>query len=353
MTVRHLGFGSRAAGWLCTAVLALAAAGCGGGGGGSGDPAPSFSDPPAAPPATAAAIGTTTTDAMDATRAAVATADGLVARQASMNGLAALLGQSVAGMESPVAAELVARVSRSPQAHPDRARILATTDPCTDYVDSPCTGTVTTDTNIANNATTINAGQFVEATFNNINGFLLGRAVTFSGKLRIEFLTGINAASGSFNGMGLRIKFTAFAGTVAGNAFGPISETVDLNISAQGVPTLVTGGVRYGTVAGVTSTGAGSYTIGSGTARLGYGAAVSGYVDVNLTNWRIGAARPLVNSTASITNGSVTVTVTVASSGASTVTYNVSIVSGGVTRTFTVTAQYASGTPTYTATATN
>lgn len=353
MTVRHLGLGSRSAGWLGAMALALAAAGCGGGGGGGGDPAPTFSDPPAGPPAAAATIGTSGTDATDATRAAVATADGLVARQASMNGLAAVLGASVAGMDTPVASELIARVSRSPLQHPERARILATTDPCTDYVDAPCSGTVTSDTNIANNATSISAGQYAEVTFNNISGFLLGRAVTFSGKLRIEFLTGVSTTSGSFAGMGLRIKFTAFAGTVAGNTFGPISETVDLNISGQGVPTLVTGGVRYGTVANVTSTGAGAYTIGTGTARLGFGAAAAGYVDVNLSSWRISGGRPQASSSASVAAGSVTVTVTVASSSASTVTYNVSIASGGVTKTFLVTAQYTGNTPSYSATATN
>lgn len=336
---------------LAGLVLVLALAACGGGGdGGSSTPPPS--DPPQGPPATAATLGTSSADASDAARATVAAADGLAGRYASMNGFTALLGVPLAAEPATPGAVTLPETARANRVDGRAYRLDVTTEACTEFVDAPCTGTVTVDTNVANNASTLVPGNYLDATFNSLSGQVLGRSATFSGRLRIEFLTALNLNNPQLPGLGLRLKFTNFAGTLAGSPFGPISETADFNFSSQGVGTLTVGGARYGSLGGVSVTAAGTYSISTGDVRLAFGSAGTAYVDARLTNWRTQGGRPVVGSQATLTaaNGA-TATVQVTASGSTTVVYAVTLVTAGGTRAFTVTATYAAGggAPTYAA----
>ena len=160
-------------------------------------PTLSSPDRPAGPPATAATVNATPSDAVSVTQSALAAANGLVAQKNALSGLEALLGADVTAQAAgPLRPGLVAT---------GRKHALATTtEACQVVVDAPCSGTVTADTDIPDTATTVTAGQYLDATFNAINGSLGGNIVTLGGRLRVEFLTGLNLNSSSLNGLGLR-----------------------------------------------------------------------------------------------------------------------------------------------------
>jgi hypothetical protein len=336
-----------AAGRSLAAVWVVATLAACGGGGGGGDPAPTSSTAPSGPPATAAAVSNTPSDAIDLTKATVAAADGLVSRQGSLSALTALTGV-------PVSSAQAGPLSLFHTAPAGMKRALAvTTEPCTDALDPPCSGTLTVDTDIAVNATRASAGQYASATFNSISGSIGGVPVSFSGGLRLEFLSAFNFNASSLAGFSMRIKLNGFAGSVGGTAFGPFSETMDLVFDAQSVPTLTANGARYGALSGVSVTGANAYRIDSGSVRLGYGSTAAGYVDVSLRGWSSRDGRPVSGSFASVDVPGWTTSVSVVSSSATTVLYDVSIVGSvpGSTRLYRVTATYPAGggAPTYTA----
>lgn len=342
--------GSRLGTALLVLVSALSACGGGGGGDAGASPVVSFSDPPTGPPAVIAAMGPSATDAVDSVKAVVAAADGLVARHGSMKALGAALGVSVAGGPAPVSlAPVLQRASRLPDG---RAHILATTiEPCTEVVDAPCSGNVVMDTNVPDNAASVARGQYLEATFNGISGWLNGQAVTFAGGLRMEFLSALNLNVTQLAGLGLRLKFTAFSGTLAGAAFGPITETADLVFDGQGIPALTSNGARYFDLTGVTVTGTGNYGISNGRVRLAYGSSAgAGYVDVAFSNWQSSAARPALSSGAVVV-GNGTAAVSVIASGSTSVVYQVHIDAQASRRSYTVTATYpvGGGAPSYVA----
>jgi len=332
-------------------LLALALGACGGGGGDAGTAPVPASDPPVGPPAAAVALGTNAGDAADAARTALAAAEGMAGRYSTMTGFTALLGVPIAAETASPSAIHVPATRRA--AWPDdRARRLdVTTEACLEVVDAPCTGTVTLDTNVAGNATTVSPGQYVDATFNSISGLVLGRSVTFTGRMRIEFLSSLNLNNPQLPGLGLRLKFTNFAGTLAGSAFGPVNETADFSFSSQGIGTLTAGGARYGSLGGVSVTGTGAYNINTGDVRLAFGASTTGHVDTRLTNWRSQGGRPVVGSQATLTANGASATVAVTASSSTAVVYAVTIVTATNTRVFTVTASYPTGggAPTYAA----
>lgn len=331
---RHLGA------WVAAALLAA----CGGGG---GDAEPALSAAPSGPPATAATMGSTATDAVDAAKASVAAADGVAARQGALSGLT-VLGAPVAGSPGGLAFAALVQGAGMKQAQ------AVSTDACTDFLASPCTGSVTTDTNLAANATSVKRGDYIEGTFNALSGSLFGTPLSLSGKLRIEFLTAFNLNASSPAGVQLRLVFTAFSGSFAGYVIGPVSETVDLVFDAQGTPTFVVQGASFSVLSTVNVTGPGSYTIGSLSARVGYGS-TQGYVDVRLTNWFSSAGRPNAGSFSRVSAGAASASVTVVSAGSTTVVYDVFITGAapGSSASFRVTATYPTGggAPSYSAVA--
>ncbi|MBL8306898.1 MAG: hypothetical protein JNM33_09395 [Rubrivivax sp.] len=335
----------RRRGWVA-AGLVLVLAACGGGGGGDSGPGPS--EAPVGPPATAAALGTTSAEATEVVKAAVAGADGLAARYTSMNSFTALFGVPIAqGQAVPMAAlRAFARVAPVP----GRQRALAVTNVgCLEVVDGPCTGSAVFDTNIPDTATSVSAGQYLEVTFNAISGYVLGLPVTLSGRLRVEFLTAVNLNAAQLTSVSMRLKFVNLAGSADGVAYGPLNELLDLNLDSTGEATLTSGGARYGTLEGVSVTGAGSYSIGSGTVRSAF-ASTGGYADLRLTNWRSSGGRALAGSQGSVSAGSTTAAVSVLSSSSTSVVYGVTFTAGASVVSYRVTGAYAGGTgsPSYT-----
>lgn len=325
-----------------TVLLATLVA-CGGGGGDSGD-GNTLSAAPSGPPAAAATMGSSSTDASDSAKAAVGAADGMMARQGSLSGLT-VLGAPLAGSAPGVAFSALVGSAGLKQAQ------AASTAPCTQVLGTPCSGSVTVSTNVADNATSVARGQYIEGTFNALSGSLNGVAVSLSGKLRIEFLTAFNLNTSSVAGIGLRLVFTSFAGSVGGVAVGPVTETLDISFDAQGLPTLVINGASYSPR--TTAITSGGYTITSGDARVGYGAAASGHVNVRLVGWTSNASRPGVGSFATVSANGWAANVSVLSSSSSTVVYEVFIAgpTPGSSARFTVTATYpvGGGAPSYVA----
>lgn len=326
-------------------LVAAAMAACGGGGGG-GDTGAQPAPGPSGPPTTAATLADTSSDAVSVTQAAVSAADGLVSQQGALNGLGALFPVGATGSSPSSGVAFVG--------HPRRMRAQAVTNlTCTELFEVSCTGTATLDTNIADNATTVTAGQYIDVTFSGVSFAMAGEQLGFNGGLRIDFLTGFNGSSVA--NLSLRISTRALTVTADGVSFGPSSETLDLSFDSAGVPSLITDGARYGSAAGVSVSGQGDYTISSGTARLGYGSAATGYVDVNLSHWNSSGNRPALGSTATVTAPGWEATITVVSSSSTTVAYDVAIRNTATNATggYRVTATYPGGSaaPSYSAVA--
>jgi len=299
--------------------------------------------------ATAASLGSTATDATEAVKSAVSGADGLATRYTSLTSFSALFGVPIAqGQAVPMAA---LRAFANRQQHPDRQRALAVTNVgCLEVVDGPCTGNAVFDTNIPDTATTVTAGQYLEVTFNSVSGYALGMPVTMNGRLRIEFLTGVNLNAAQLTSVSLRLTFVGLSGTANGVAYGPVNDLLDLALDSLGNATLTAGGARYGTMDGVSVTGAGTYVIGSGNVRAAFGSS-GGYADLSLTDWRSSAGRAAVGSLGTVRAGTATGTVRVLSSSSTSVVYAVALTVGSSTTSYTVTATYAGGTgaPSYAA----
>lgn len=329
------------------ALLALALAACGGGGGDGGGSG--ASEAPVGPPTTAASLGSTATDATEAVKSAVSAADGIAARYTSLTSFSALFGVPIAqGQALPMAALRAFANTRTP---PDRQRALAVTNVgCLEVVDGPCTGSAVFDTNIPDTANSVSAGQYLEVSFNSITGYTLGVPVTMNGKLRIEFLSSVNLNAAQLTSVSLRLKFVNLSGSVNGVAYGPLNDLLDLGLDSLGNATLTAGGARYGTLDGVSVTGAGSYVIGTGDVRAAFGSS-GGYADLSLSDWRSSGGRPAVGSQGTVRAGTASGTVRVLSSSSTSVVYAVALTVGSTTASYTVTATYAGGTgaPSYVA----
>lgn len=318
---------------LALSLTALLVA-CGGGGGDSG---PAQADEITGPPTVAAALANNTSEAQRATQAVVTSAAAAANRVSALNGLSALVGAPVVP-QSGIAAPRSQRLAVA-RAHP----LAVQTAACVDIVDAPCTGSATLDTNIADTATRVNAGDYADIQFAALNGALFGQQVLMNGRMRIDFLSALDLESTSFNGLDLKLKLVDFGGSVNGTNFGPISDTGRLQISTSGVVTMIAAGASYSGLRGVSITGAGSYSIAGGTVRASYWGDSGKYVDLTLLNWRVVAGRPAVGSQASITTGQGSATLSVMSSSTATVVASLTMNAGGSTTRYIVTATYPAG----------
>ncbi len=318
---------------LAGLVLGLVA--CGGGGGDSG-PQPTQVQGPPSTPATLSSSGT---EATEAVKAALATSDATVARSSSLSGLGLLLGgpigmgpDGVAGLKQPLAVE---------------------TASCSDFFAGPCTGSVTLDTNVADNARFVPAGSFVDVRFNTVSGPMSGQSVTLSGRFRLEFVTGFDLSltdATNFTGLDVIVTSDQLGGTINGYAFGPINDVGELKISAQGVTTMVADGRSFTGLGSVTVTDAANYRIGSGTVRIPYWGVSGGYVDVGYSNWQMVNGQPVDGSTVTISSGAgSSISIRATFNTAPNIDYVVALTAGGVTLRFRVTATYPAGggAPTY------
>jgi len=326
--------------WL-PAAFAVWLVACGGGG---GDGGPGPTDDVAGPPTVSAILQNTAGEASQSVQAAVGTADNAAARASSLSGLSALLGTPIAGPSSAHVHPLAAPASGT-------ARPLAVmTAACSDLFEPPCAGSASVDTNIADTATRIAAGDYADMQFASLSGTFAGESVALNGRMRIEFLSAIDLASTTFDGMDVKLKLVSFSGSINGAAFGPISDSSRLRIDAQGVATVTAGGATYSGLGGVTVTGAGHYGVANTTVRMSYWSDAGRYVDLTLQSWQVLGGRPTVGSMATV-GGSGSIVVSATSASSSTVVYAVAVTAGGATTNYIVTASYPSGggVPSYTA----
>ena len=318
-------------------------AGCGGG---SGDPGVAPTGDVVGPPTVAATLGTAASDATAASRATGEAADATIARSAAMGGLFGLVNSP--GSNAP-ATPLLQRAAAASRKRALRAENMS----CDDFVDLPCTGNAVADTNIAESATAVIPGDYIDIRFNNLSGRLFGASTSLLGRMRLDFQSGLNLSGGTLAGLNVLVTLEQLSGSLAGYAFGPVSDVGRLQVSATGVQTITAGGRSFSGLRSVTATGAGSFNVGAGTVRSAHWSAPGAYVDVTLSNWRVTANRPQVGSQATLTAASGRITLRVSASSATSVVYALSLSSPtGATVNYTVTASYPSGggSPTYVAT---
>lgn len=327
---------------LAAASLALLAA-CGGGGGGD-DTAMAV----VGPPSVAAALANTTSEAQQSAPAAVAGADNALRRYSALEAFSAYAGTP---LTPPAAAPGGHKVAlAAPTMHP----LAVQTAPCSELLSAPCTGSVSGDTNIAGDASSVRAGDWAWIEFQSLTGMLYGQQLSFNGNFRMDFLSAVTLGGSTFSGLDVKLSFTGFSGSINGASFGPVSEAFRLQVTSGGTSTITVGGASFTDLSGVSVTGSGSYTIGGGTLRISYWGDATRYVDLSYTDWQMVSGRPAVGAKVTATAGSDSIALTVLSSSTTTVVYSAAMTVAGRTTYYTVTATYAAGsdTATYVAEAT-
>lgn len=325
--------------WRGTAAavaLALWLAACGGGGGGGGSPA----DQVAGPPATAATLGTSATDATQAVQAVLAATVGAANQGAALANVRSLLEAPITrGPGSPVAGRETVQAAPVRDVQPQAVRTAG----CVEVVDVPCTGSVVVDTNVPDNATTLQPGNYVAFTFQGLAGGLQGDPVVFNGGLRVDFLSAFAQGSGSLDGTDLVITTSNLSGTVGGVSFGPLNEAARLQVAANGPIVITAGGRRYTNMNSVNFVGSDTYAISNVVIRGAYWGDSSRYIDLDLSSWSVSAGRPVIGSSGRVQAGEQTITIVVVSTSADTVAYNVQMFFAGGSGGYTVTATYPAG----------
>lgn len=318
-------------------ALVLGLSGCGGGGGG-GDAAPVTE----APPATAAALQGSGSEAGAAAVATVASAERLVQLSASLDSGLVPVGGSAA---SPLSWSRVALSAT-------RARALATeTIPCANFFGTTaCSGSVTVDTNASGSSSVVPAGTYVSMTFNALQGSMAGVPMQLSGTLRVEFLTAFDLNATSYAGLRFQLSLTNFSGVVDGVSFGPETEVALFEFDAQGVEYLTIDGLRISGLDSLVLTDAANYSLNGIVLRRAHWTTPTGYIDLRFTGWTVSNGRPLVNSLAAIEVPNSRISLVVRSSSTGSVVYEVTALINGVVTIYQVTATYPAGggAPTYT-----
>lgn len=324
--------------WCAAALASLLITGCGGGGSGPEPPTPPATV--VGPPTVAASIVATAAEAQAATPAALAAADAAAARVGAMSGFTVLTGgplfhQSADGSDRR-------RIQSVPA--PTMHALSVQTASCAELMDNAsCSGSATLDTNIADTATSIRAGDYADMSFASLSGPLGGLQVTLDGRMRIDFNSALDLNSTTFPGLDILVTFERFSGSANGVAFGPVSDAARLQVGSQGNVTLTAGGASFSGLSGVTFSSAGNYAIGAGTARVAYWSDGSRYVDITLSNWQVVNGRPAVGSQATVTAGQGSAAIAVTAASTTTVTYAVGVTVAGATSRFVVTATYPAG----------
>jgi hypothetical protein len=233
-----------------------------------------------------------------------------------------------------------------------RKRALAVSNtPCTDWVDAPCSGSATQDTNVPDTVRVLHPGDYLDVRFASVTGPSLGNNLVLNGRMRLDFLSAFDLDAAQFPGLDLKLTFDGFSGSVNAKPFGPITDLSRLQISTQGVTTITAGGASYTALSGITITGPGDYVVGGGTVRASYWSDAGKYVELQLQNWRVAGARPAVGSRATVTAAQGSISIVATSSATGSVVYAVSIASTTGNASYAVTATYpqGGGAPTYTA----
>lgn len=210
-----------------------------------------------------------------------------------------------------------------------------------------CTGTIKADSNIDRNATTVPAGAWLTITFDHVNGRLGTQSFSINGSMRFDFLSGVPANS---NGANLRMQMTVdkLASTSNGQSYGPITAIALLETDAFGQATMTIDGNRYSGLGYVEASDERNFSMRSAGLTTSHWSNKSTYVSYQFNNWREVDARTQLYSTANVSAGNQSASVSVERSSSSDVAYRVRLTVDGRSADYRVTAQYSSGgTPSY------
>jgi hypothetical protein len=323
------------------AGLVMALAACGGGGDGGEPAGPTL----LSPPATAATLAVSTTEAQEAVKAALGGGQTVVTRAKGLDSSFFLIG-------NPLGAGSVhiSLAGRAVAAARERALAVQSIGCAQVFGTTACTGSITIDSNINGSSTVVPAGGFVAMSFNGLSGLLGGSAFSMNGSVRIDFLTAFDTAAASPVNTGILITTSNVSGSAGGVSFGPDSSLVLIEIDAAGVAAVTVDGVRITGLDGVTITDAENYRISGTTLRRAYWAGASAYIDASFSNWVVVGGRPQAGSTVTVSAGTSSVAIAVTNSSSTTVVYDVLITVGGAATRYSVTATYPAGggAPSYT-----
>jgi hypothetical protein len=322
-------------------LLGVLLAACGGGGGDGGQAAgPTL----VAPPAAAATLAQSGSEASSAVQALHSGASAIVEKSTTLGS-----GGFVGPLSS---AGAVNSTSPRPARSAQRERALAAQSfACTEMFPSPCSGSVTVDTNAPQSGTVVPAGTFFSITYQGLSFASGADTVQINGTFRVDFLTAFDTGATSPANLQMMLTLSDFSGNAGGVSFGPMNAIALVEYDASGVASLTVDGLRITDIDGAVVTDEDDYRIVGTRLRSAYWGSAAQYVDSDFSNWVVVGGRPTVGSTASIAAGTGSVTVAVTASSTSSVVYDVHLDRGGISVRYTVTATYSAGssTPTYTA----
>ncbi|MDT9001600.1 hypothetical protein RQP53_20150 [Paucibacter sp. APW11] len=322
----------------CAALVA-----CGGGGGGSTAELPPTPAPLVlqAPPSQAASLAQSSGDAIDSVKALGSAATDLARRSNDPSSAFLPFG-------NPWGHSFTRPTGTSPNAHALAVQEVK----CADLPPSTgmrCTGSITVDSNVDNNASSLPAGSYIKMSFNNLVGSVGSEAFSLNGSMRMDFLTAVSNPQLLSPNTRLQLSFDKLSGSANGESIGPITAIALFEIDAQGQLSMTFNGSQYFGMQGVSAADSSNFRISSSRVRTAHWADSKSYVDYGFSNWQVSTGKPLLNSSGSLSAGADSVTIRVLSSSSSVVVYDVLLAKGGVSKHYTVTANYSGSNVSYSA----
>lgn len=213
--------------------------------------------------------------------------------------------------------------------------------PCTVLLDEGCTGSLIVEASYPHDATAVPAGSHITRTFNALHGTRAGREISLNGTTRTDFLTAVDFTQPPAN-VRVQITNTEFSNHIDGVGFGPHTGVALLEFDANGALTYTVDNVSYSGMSNIVVTDRDNFSVGAATVRRPHWSTPDTYVVYVYQSWIVTAGRPAVGSTVTISTEGVagSCVVTVATSSATRVTYNVRSTVGGVVGNYLVTVDY-------------
>jgi hypothetical protein len=322
-----------------TAVLVACGGGGGGDGGGENTPAGALNSPPAR----AASLSQTGTEAAESVKSTVAGAD-LVAQQTAHPQGNFLPLNVFGGPSSSLAVSGESAPTRATVPGREQAQAVQTLA-CSSLFAVACSGSATVDTNLTSDVPVLPAGTYVAMSFNSLQWNVNGQSMSLQGALRMDYLTAFDLNASSLAGVRVQLTLSGLAGSAAGISFGPQSGVALLEVDALGRSSLTMDGRTFGGMTDVRVTDANNYGIGAGSVRGSHWADAAAHVDVRYSGWTVVGGRPVQGASAVVSAGADRIDITVLSTTAGATVYDVRITVAGSTRRFTVTATHVAGSP--------
>jgi hypothetical protein len=315
---------------LLSAALLLA--GCGGGGGEASGPTLQ------SPPSTAATLSLSSSEALQAVSSVLDGGAAVASQQSGPDSLFVPVGGNAAA---------TSRTLASAREQPMAVHSVS----CSTFLASPCSGSVTLDTNVdLNGSSVLPAGSYLAFSFNGLAGTAEGKSYSVNGGFRIDLLTTVDANATAPANARFRTTASALTGTVNGEAFGPRNSVALFEFDAQGVASVTSEGRAFVALSGVTVTDRDNYSIASGRVRKPHWSGADTYVDCTFQTWTVSNGHPAAGSHATLSAGPNSIVIDVTAAAATQVVFDVELTVDGVVKRYTVTADYpvGGGTPVYT-----